>query len=125
MYQRRDLNPHEKWLIKISNSKVGNNLVFNEESVQGSLVEALNTQIMGYDEQLIVMGSLGKTGTLGKLIGSNALKVVDNVNCPVFVIPPNAAFTFSSEIVFAVDSNQVPKKNQSRFIEGDLLTSSI
>jgi nucleotide-binding universal stress UspA family protein len=54
---------------------------------------------------LIIMGisDAGKIKEL--LVGSNSLNIIHNINCPVIIVPPKAAFKSVSKIVFACDYN--------------------
>ncbi len=107
----------EDWLNRIRDTGIGNNLDVNVKSIHSGLLEALNSQIKGYDQQFIVMGTLGETGTIEKLIGSNASNVVAKVKCPVFVIPHDAKFSFSKKIVLAANFHNVPEKINLRLLE--------
>lgn len=99
----------KNWMKKIKETGIGDNLVIKEKSIYGSLVDTLKSQIKDYGDQLIVMGSLGETGSLEKIMGSNTSKVVAKVKCPVFVIPLDATFSFSRRIIFAADFSNVPE----------------
>ena len=79
------------------------------KSVHASLVGALNSQLKE-SGQLIVMGTIGETGALEKLIGSNASLVISNVNCPVLVIPPDGRFSFTGKLLLAGDTENLPER---------------
>jgi hypothetical protein len=63
------------------------------------------------------MGTLGETGAIEKLIGSNASNVVAKVKCPVLVIPNDVNFSFSKKIVLAANFHNVPEKINLRLLE--------
>ena len=98
-----------KLVEKIESSGIGKDLSIAHKSVHLSLVEALNSQIKEHDEQVIVMGSLGESGTLEKIIGSNATAVIERAKCPVFVIPPDATFSSHGRLVYALSFDHVPE----------------
>lgn len=54
-----------------------------EKVVEGSPAKVILTESEGYD--VIVMGTLGRTGISKLLMGSVAEKVVQNAKCPVMV----------------------------------------
>jgi len=74
----------------------------------GDLITSLKKLIAVQQPDLIVMGTKGATGLKRILIGSNTVKVIANINVPVFVIPEVARFEdFSrkgkNRIVLATD----------------------
>lgn len=107
----------KEWLVKIEESSLGDQLPIKVKSIHSSLPDALNSQIQQYDRQVVVMGTLGETGSLEKLIGSNASAVVAKVKCPVLVIPPHVDFSFSGKIVLAADFVQSPEKADMSFLK--------
>ena len=52
---------------------------------------------------MIVMGTKGANNFLDKWIGTNALKVTKEANCPVWVIPQNADIHSPKNILYAAD----------------------
>ena len=52
------------------------------------------------DIDLIVMGTKGKTNNINMTFGSNTLKVLKYVQCPVLAIPENYSYTQPKHIVF-------------------------
>lgn len=52
---------------------------------------------------LVIMGITGAGRIAELLIGSNATRVVQNLNCPAIVIPPDATYKPIKNIVFACD----------------------
>ena len=60
---------------------------------------------------MIVMGSLGETGKVEKLFGSNASNVALEVNCPLVVVPPNSQYTNLRDIVLGSDFDLLGESN--------------
>ena len=100
----------EKLLEKIETTGAGKTVNIQSKSVHLGVVDGINSQIKEHDDQLIVMGSLGETGALEKLMGSTASAVVNKAKCPVFVIPPDATFSSHGRLVYAVGLSHVPEK---------------
>lgn len=96
----------EKWEQKIKEGNLDNDLSIKLKSVYGNLVDVLEMYTTNYDDQVIVMGSLGETGFIEKFIGSNATDVVDNVQCPIFVIPSNTKNIFPNNIAVAANFSE-------------------
>ena len=78
------------------------------KSIHANLVGAVNSQLKE-PGQLVVMGSLGETGALEKLIGSNTYAVMSKVDAPVLMIPLDAKFSFEGKLMLAVDVDHIPK----------------
>lgn len=66
-----------------------------------NFVDAVNQVIDSKNIDLIVMGTNGATGASETLFGSNTLRVVRKVNCPVLIIPEGYTFTGLSSILFS------------------------
>lgn len=66
-----------------------------------NFVDAVNQVIDTKDIDLIVMGTNGATGASETLFGSNTLRVVRKVNCPVLIIPEGYTFSELSSILFS------------------------
>ncbi len=101
--QQDSKNGLEAWTKKIQETGLSAKFNFQTKSVHANLVEALSSQVTSYSDNLIVMGSLGETGAIEKLFGSNASDVAMNVKCPVIVIPPDVKFTNYRDVVLGSD----------------------
>ena len=99
------------WMTKIKESGLSARFNFHIKSIHAGLADAINSQVTGYNEQLVVMGSLGETGTVEKLVGSNASDVVAKARCPVVVIPPEAKYTGCSNVILGSDYDHLDESN--------------
>lgn len=52
---------------------------------------------------LIVMGTLGASNIIDRWFGTNAEKVVESTNCPVWVVPLNTPLNIPKVIMYAAD----------------------
>lgn len=95
---------------RIKESGLSARLNFHSKSVHAGLVEAISYKVEEYNT-LVVMGSLGETGTVEKIFGSNASDVALNVHCPVLIIPPHVSFTNCDDVVLASDYDKVSERN--------------
>lgn len=101
----------DKWIRKIKEAGISARFNFHKKSVHTGLVEAINSQIEDYNDNLVVMGSLGETGLVEKLFGSNASAVALRVHCPVLVIPPKTNFSKYKNIVLGSDFDHISERN--------------
>ena len=101
----------DRWSEKIKEAGISVRYNFHKKSIHSGLVEAINDQIHDYNDTLIVMGSLGETGTVEKIFGSSASDVALKVKCPVIIIPPEARYSNRMNIVLGSDYDQVDKRN--------------
>jgi nucleotide-binding universal stress UspA family protein len=69
----------------------------------GSLTDKLNEVISENNIWLVVMGTKGETFANNVLFGSNVFKVLETINCPVLIIPKDAAFKDLKKIAYATD----------------------
>ena len=56
--------------------------------MDGSPVTAINGLIYLYRIQLLVMGSVGRSGIDGLIVGNTAEQVLGKVNCSLLVVKP-------------------------------------
>ncbi len=96
------------WRRKIEEKGYDRLLNIQYKCLHAHLVGALNSQLTE-PGQLIVMGTVGETGALEELIGSNASSVISKVNCPVLVIPPDGRFSFSGRLLLAGYTEKLPE----------------
>ncbi|WP_430812572.1 MULTISPECIES: universal stress protein [unclassified Carboxylicivirga] len=69
----------------------------------GSLLDVVQSEILDFKPELIVIGCRGETALENFLLGSNAYEVVKNINSAILVVPKYAKFKKPDKIVFATD----------------------
>ena len=89
--------------IKIDLQRTASVSFYSEAEEGMNLVEKINAQVAKEAVDLIVMGVTGSTRIQQIIVGSNALRVTKNADCPVLVIPPKARFSGFKKILLAVD----------------------
>jgi len=71
-------------------------------SSQNFAVDAILNTIKEHDVDLIVMGTTGATGMLGRQIfGTNSSRVIEKASCPVITVPEDNTHTNIKTIVYA------------------------
>jgi len=74
---------------------------FKAISSFNNTIDGIKIIVEKKDIDMIVMGTKGETHSKGTAFGSTAIYVMEKVrNCPVIVVPQNAALTMPKEIVF-------------------------
>nr|AWJ66268.1 putative universal stress protein [uncultured bacterium] len=63
--------------------------------------DALRQAVKSHEIDLIIMGTNGATGTKEAIFGSNTLKVIRNVNCPLLVVPEGYSFQNIKSVLFS------------------------
>ena len=61
----------------------------NIHSREGRSEEVIKKSIDDLDVDVIVMGSVGRTGVPGLLIGNKAEKILTTINCTVLTVKPD------------------------------------
>ncbi|WP_286261814.1 universal stress protein UspE [Thalassotalea atypica] len=68
----------EKFCIPVENTYVN-------EGLPEDIIESLSTQL---DAELVILGTIGRTGISAALIGNTAEHVIDRLNCDVLALKP-------------------------------------
>ncbi|MBL0017966.1 MAG: universal stress protein [Bacteroidetes bacterium] len=76
----------------------------------GFAAEEIALKAKAMEADLVVMGTRGTGAIEGMILGSNASSVVQNVTCPVLVVPEDAEFHGFDRIAYASDMHEVNAK---------------
>lgn len=83
-----------------------------------NIVEAVNQAVDLNNIELIVMGTNGATGANEVVFGSNTLKIIRNVDCPVIVVPHQYTFEKIESIMLSLNYQyEVSKKSFNVILE--------
>lgn len=85
-------------------------LVVQHQVVVGFAGEEIARVAKKDETDLIVMGTQGTGAIEGMILGSNSSAVVQNVTCPVLVIPEDAEFGGFKRIAYASDMHELNVK---------------
>ena len=77
------------------------------------LIELSNTE----DVDLIVIGATGESDILTKIFGSTALKISEDANCHVLLVPHEAKWKTVEQIIYASNSESISKKMIKEIID--------
>lgn len=69
----------------------------------GPLENQLYEVAIEYHIWLVIMGTRGESLANNLLFGSNVFKVLDNIDCPVLIIPQHAQYKDAGKIAYASD----------------------
>ncbi|MGB0177469.1 MAG: universal stress protein [Owenweeksia sp.] len=81
----------------------GNDIDAHTEVLMGNPIRVTKQLIKRHSIDLVVMGTKGASGLEEFLIGSNAASVIQNVDIPVYVIPPKSQIKPVKRILLASD----------------------
>ncbi|WP_025743231.1 universal stress protein [Aquimarina pacifica] len=73
--------------------------------------DAIKQVVKSKNINLIVMGTNGATGAKEVIFGSNTIKVIRNINCPILAIPDGYTFKTPEKILYTIDYNDHFSKN--------------
>lgn len=91
-------------IIKLCESHSGNeDYTFFKKVVFANITEAINQAVELNNIQLIVMGTKGATGAAKAVFGSNTIKVVRNVKCPVLAIPEKYTYQEIKSVLLSLN----------------------
>jgi nucleotide-binding universal stress UspA family protein len=69
------------------------------------------------DTDLMILGTVGEQGWLTKLFGSVAIKVMQEAQCPVLLVPQSAEYKNIHHILYAASPESATNKTVSRAID--------
>lgn len=72
-------------------------------------IDAVNHTVKSNDIDLIIMGSNGATDAKEVVFGSNTLRVIRNVDCPLLVIPESYKLTQLEIVLFTIHNHETFK----------------
>lgn len=76
-------------------------------STPSPLYKAINKLVATEGIDLVVMGSKGRTGAEGVLMGSNTIKITQTLEgCPLLIVPREVYFVVPLNIAFSSDYNE-------------------
>ena len=77
-----------------------------------TIIDAVNQAVELNNIELIVMGTNGATGASEVIFGSNTLKIIRNVDCPVIVVPHQYTFEKIESVMLSLNYQyEVSKKS--------------
>lgn len=101
------LNNNKKELEKLiqfcESLSVNEDFTFFSKVDFANVTDAINQAVSLNNIELVVMGTKGATGAAKVVFGSNTIKVVRNIKCPVLAIPENHIFQEIKSILFSLN----------------------
>ncbi len=109
------LNDNKKELEKMvqfcESVSVNEDFTFIPKLDFDNIVDAINQAVTLNSTELIAMGTNGATGAEEVVFGSNTLKIIRNVNCPVIAVPTGYAFEKIQSVLLSLNyQNDVTSK---------------
>ena len=104
----------KEFLVPLEEKYTKENFEFLPFVDYDSLTDSIKQLMASESIDLIVMGTNGATGAKEVLFGSNTLKVIRKVDCPVLAIPEHASFEKLETILFTASSCKDIKHESAR-----------
>jgi nucleotide-binding universal stress UspA family protein len=81
-----------------------------------NIVDAVNQAVALNNIELIVMGTNGATGAAEVIFGSNTLKIIRNVNCPVIAVPQGYTFSKIASVLLSLNYQYIVSEKSLNII---------
>lgn len=91
-------------------------LIINIKVELNYLQEGLSLFCTEKNADLVVMGLSGKDALTRLVVGSNTIKAIHYIKCPVLIVPPKAAFKMIHKIGFACDYLKVDETTPVNYL---------
>ncbi len=82
------MNRHAKSLDDLVDAVSGSGIAIERHLVRGSPDDAIISFVQSNAVSLLVMGTVGRTGIPGLLIGNTAERVIDEIDCSILALKP-------------------------------------
>jgi nucleotide-binding universal stress UspA family protein len=114
-----------KALAETSNSNANHD--FDIILSTGDLNKAIKDAIKKHKINLIIMATKGVTGAQEFFFGSNTVRVISDINCPVLIVPEDYDFIEPKQIAFPTDYNRFYDTKEIKILRqlADLFDSKI
>ncbi|GAA4446571.1 universal stress protein [Nibrella saemangeumensis] len=100
IYEEKVNERFDKILNEVTNDSAFAGIPIRTAIRVGTLVDVLDTVIQEEGADLVVMGTLGATGSDEFMVGSNTQKVIRRASCPILTIPLHVDSTNFFTVVF-------------------------
>ncbi|SRX55140.1 universal stress protein [Aequorivita sp. CIP111184] len=108
----------EKMVLFCESNSTKENFTFVPKIDFDNIVDAVNQAITKNNIELIIMGTNGATGAAETIFGSNTLKIIRNVDCPVVAVPQNYIFEKVKSVLLSLNYQyDVPKRSLDIVVE--------
>ncbi|MBX2828280.1 MAG: universal stress protein [Flavobacteriaceae bacterium] len=97
----------ETLLKELKEPYLSENYSFKAVTEFDSLTHAISQMIDTENLDLVIMGSNGATGASEIVFGSNTLKVIRQVDCPVLIIPEGYRYQKLDTLLFSVHNQEI------------------
>lgn len=101
---QRDLNTFK---AKAENENHNTKHLFEIIATSEEMVPAINRAVKSYGIHLVIMGTKGASGVNKYFMGSNTVKMLQNLKfCPILAVPEHVDFYIPKHIAFPTDFNR-------------------
>ena len=90
---------------------------FESKVLQGNFEDQVNALSIQKKADFAILGTKGASGMQDIFIGSNAAKLLKNVELPVFAIPTNYNKSAINEVLFSYDGNEIEQQDIQLMVE--------
>lgn len=94
----------EKLVEKLQAENSSEKFTFKSLLDYDIFTDAIRQAVKLYEIDLIIMGTNGATGAKEVIFGSNTIKVIRNINCPIIVVPEKYSFRKIKRVLFSIQS---------------------
>jgi nucleotide-binding universal stress UspA family protein len=94
----------EKLVEKLEAENSSEKFTFKSLLDYDVFTDAIRQAVKSYEIDLIIMGTNGATGAKEVIFGSNTIKVIRNINCPIIAVPEKYSFSKIKRILFSIHS---------------------
>lgn len=104
-----------KYLLEVLNREEGS-FTYKSLVTSNSLTKAVTKTIEEKNIDVVVTGTKGAKSLAETFIGTNTMKMINTVNCPLIVVPMNYKYKPVHQIVFSTNYKRFYSKKELQFL---------
>lgn len=104
-----------KYLLEVLNREEGS-FTYKSLVTSNSLTKAVTKTIEEKNIDVVVTGTKGAKSLAETFIGTNTMKMINAVNCPLIVVPMNYKYKPVHQIVFSTNYKRFYSKKELQFL---------
>lgn len=85
--------------------------------IGGDIIKSIAGILGDSGDDFLIISTQGRKGTLGKIFGSTASRLIRDIDCPILLIPKGFKFSLHTPTICTIDRGTIIQKNDLAVLE--------